>query len=433
MLNKKQLKNIPNVTGVYLFKDEKKQVIYVGKALKIRDRISSYLQKPSPLKNELLVKEIKTIDFIEVLSEVEALILEANLIKRFLPKYNVNLKDDKSFLYIIVTEEEFPRVLAARKNALGIPIKNIYGPFPSAKTVRNVLRLLRKLFPYCTAKPTSKKPCFYSQIGLCNPCPVLIKKEKNQKKYQQLKKIYLRNIDRIKCFLEGEFSSLISELERQMHVFSQKEQFEEASQVYTKIKQLEYITKPYYRIADFLTDPNFSTKVKAHSLQQLFSVLKPYFKNLQPLERIEGVDISNIMGEEAAGSLVVFINGQREPSCYKRFRIKSKVRSDVLMIQEVILRRLRRKEWPYPNLFVIDGGKPQISSATQVLRQFGNIPVIGLAKQRETIIIPQADKFSQLNLQRNSASLRLIQEIRDEAHRFARTYHHLLRRKLLNP
>lgn len=430
MFHKKELNNIPSTTGIYIFLNSLQEIIYIGKALNLKERIRSYFLQNINLKTKLLIKEAVSFKFIKVSSEVEALILEANLVKKYLPKFNINLRDDKSFLYIAISKEEFPRVFASRKKDLNIKIKYQFGPFPNTGNVRNVLRTIRKIFPYCTQSPKTKKPCFYSHINLCNPCPVFIRKQ-NKKLYTVNKAVYRKNLLYIKKFLEGKLPELVKLFNKQMKQYSQQQQFEKAQSTHKIIQQLEYITKPYYKISGFLEDPNFLENLKETALTNFVSFLKPYFPDLSDLTKIEAVDISNIQGKEATGSLVVFINGQKEKQLYKRFKLKSCSPNDTDMIREVLVRRFKHIEWKFPDLLIIDGGKPQVTKAMQITAGFGNIPVIGLAKRLETLIILHNNRFVEINLPLNSGVLRLVQEIRDEAHRFAIQYHHLLRKKLI--
>lgn len=428
MFLRKRLKEIPKTTGVYLFKDNKGTVIYVGKALSLRDRISSYFLRQNSVKNQELVERISDFTFIEVSSEVEALILEANLVNKYLPRFNISLRDDKSFLYIGITKEEFPRVLAFRKNEDKIKFKDKFGPYPSSQTVRNVLKIFRKIFPYCTQSPRSKRPCFYSHIGLCNPCPAAVRKETDVGR-DLLRKKYLANISHIRKILQGRISSLLVSLKKEMESYSKNQQYEKAKAIRNQILSIEYITKPYYKISSFLENPNFLEEERNKAVAELFVLLKPYFKNLSMPIRIEAVDISNVMGDQASGSLVVFVNGQKRPDLYKRFKIKTRGPNDVLMIREVLTRRMKHDDWVKPDLFLIDGGKPQVSQAKSVLQD--SIPIIGLAKRLETIVVSSDNQFVEISLKREEKSLRLIQEIRDEAHRFAKSYHKLLRKRVL--
>lgn len=428
MFLRKRLKEIPQNPGVYLFKDKEGTIIYVGKALSLRDRVRSYFLEQASLKSRQLVNSVSDFSFIEVPSEVEALILEANLINKHLPCFNISLKDDKSFLYIGISREKFPRVQAYRKNENKIKFQDKFGPFPSSQTVRNVLKILRKIFPYCTQSPSSKRPCFYSHIALCNPCPGQIRKETGEK-YKVLRKKYLANISHIRQILQGKFSSLKTRLKKEMELYSKKQEYEKAKIIRNQILAIEYITKPYYKVSLFLENPNFLDEERNKAVEEVYTLLKPYFKNLSLPNRIESIDVSNILGGAASGSLVVFIKGQKRPDLYKRFKIKTKGVNDVSMIREVLQRRMKHDQWGKPDLFLIDGGKPQVSQAKKVLAE--STPVIGLAKRLETIVVPVNKQFVEISLKREQKSLRLIQEIRDEAHRFAKSYHQLLRKRVL--
>ncbi|MBI2028915.1 GIY-YIG nuclease family protein [Candidatus Gottesmanbacteria bacterium] len=431
MLKREEYKLLPGSTGIYKFFNSKGAVIYVGKALNLKSRVSSYFgSNPKSTKTQALVYEISDIDYIEVPSEVEALILEANLIAKFKPRYNIALRDDKSFLYIVITKEEFPRLLTIRKNDNQVKVKYKYGPYPRSTSVRDVMKLLRRMFPYCTQSPKSKKTCFYWHIGLCNPCPAKIRKTLGAE-YKHLKVTYLKNIKHIKDFLEGKLPAVINSLTKERDNYSKNQDFEKASRIQKTIKQLEYIRRPYYKISSFLGSSDFYKNEVTYDIDGLKNVLLPYYPSIHNLYKIEGIDISNILGESAVGSLVVFINGYQDPSLYRRFKIKIKGPNDVAQITEVLQRRLKNKQWQYPDLFMIDGGKPQTAAALSVLKDT-NIPIIGLAKRFETIIIPHEGGFKSISLSRNDGALRLLQRIRDESHRFAQNYHHLLRKKRLD-
>ncbi|MCL5018869.1 MAG: GIY-YIG nuclease family protein [Patescibacteria group bacterium] len=428
MLDPKKIAKIPQTTGIYIFRDKFSQIIYIGKALNLKDRVSSYFAKHNNIKTQELSRNISDISFIEVASEVEALILEANLIKKYLPRYNISLRDDKSFLYIGISAEKFPRVLSFRKTENKIKFKDKFGPFPSSRTVRNVLKILRRIFPYCTASPKTYRPCFYSHIGLCQPCPGQIRKESGET-YEQLRKSYLTNISNIRKILYGKISSLKIILNKEMEQFSENQEYENAKKIKSQISALEYITRPYYKISSFLENPNFLEEQRNQQLEELNLLLKPYFIHLNTLQRIEGIDVSNLSGGEATGSLVVFVNGQKRPDLYKRFKIRTTGPNDVAMLTEVLQRRIKHNEWGRPDLFLIDGGKPQVSQARKLIK---TVPLVGLAKRLETVVVPlNHDQFREISLRRNQKALRLLQEIRDEAHRFAKSYHSLLRKKTL--
>ena len=422
----------PETFGVYLFSNQKKETIYVGKAINLRSRLQSYNDPKLQGKTALMVKEAKNLKYIQVFSEIEALILEATLIKKYQPVYNLRLKDDKSFLYIAVTKEEFPKILAVRKKDLPNP-KYLFGPFPSAKTVHSVISYLRKIYPFCQQK-TNRRPCFWSHIGLCNPCPGYIEQQNNLQVKQQLKKNYLNNIKNLVSVLNGKSKNLLSNLTKEMSLAVKLEDFERAALYRNQIQKLNYVTHNPHSLSSFLESPNFFEEEQKKELKELSRVI-PMPIGIQRLTRIECYDISNLQGQFATGSMVVFINGVADKSQYRRFKIKNQGQpNDVEMMGEMIERRMKHQEWSKPDLIVVDGGKGQVSAALSVIASHDvtsrrdnllSIPVIGLAKRLETIILPQ----NEINLPLNSPALNLLKRIRDEAHRFAIAYHRQLRKK----
>ena len=416
---------LPQKPGVYFFKDQKGKVLYVGKALNLKKRVALYFRDKDIFTPRIsrLISQVKKVQWQETASEVEALILEANLIKKFKPKYNVRLKDDKSFLYIKITGEKFPAVLSSRKKGQRKDL--FFGPFPSAKTARMVLKLLRRAFLFRTCLRIPKKPCLYYHLGLCRPSPCL------NKKYQERKE-YLQNIENLKLFLAGKDKLLIKKLLSQMTKFSKNKKFEEAAILRDQIKGLEYISEK--RIG-------FDEDLGYFGKDSVLSLLS-YLGDLKKLKRIEGYDVSNISGREATASMVVFENGLPKKEDYRRFKIKT-VRSvnDCAMLKEVFLRRFKRfkadkESWPLPDLVLIDGGKPQLSAALEVILPMSlKIPFLGLAKKEEVIIFPFFKsgklKFKELRLEKTSNVLNFLKMIRDESHRFAKKYYHYLRKKIL--
>ncbi len=409
--------NIPHKPGVYIFKSSQAEVLYVGKAIDLYHRVRSYFSKSNlNLKTQQLVNLIKDIETITVESELEALILEANLIKKFLPPFNVRLTDDKDYLYIKVTKEKFPRIITARKKDLTASLK-YFGPFPSSTTVKTTLKKLRRIFPWCANPPGSKnklsRSCFYYHLGLCpGPCAGKI----DQKEY-------LKIITRFVKFMEGKKDQLVWELSQEMIQFSQRLDFESANSLKKIIQGIEYLLSPT-KIDIYLENPNFIEDQLKVALEKLKQDL-----NLQKLpERIEGYDISNIQGKDATGSMVVLINGEIDKSQYRKFRIKISGRpNDVAMLKEVMARRLNHPEWPFPQLIIIDGGRGQVRGVKQILDQKNvHILIFGLAKRLEWIYPPQG---AIIKLSKKSLSLRLLQKLRDEAHRFAITYHRKLHQR----
>jgi excinuclease ABC subunit C len=427
---KQKIKSAPKTAGVYSFKNEKGEVIYIGKAINLRRRLNDYLTSPLDQKTRLVLEKTRQVSFIKVSSDFEALLLEASLIKKFQPKYNIKLKDDKSFLYIGITNEEYPKVLAKRKNDLLYP-KYLFGPFPSTKIVREILKTLRRIFPFCSQK-RNVRPCFWSHLRLCSPCPGEITHLEGENK-KAAKLIYFRNIKNLASVLSGRSKKVTRLLSQEMEIASENQQYEKAANFRDQIARLSWLTKPRISVSSYLSNPSFFEEEQNKAVSDLRDTLLPFFSKLTTLERIEGYDISNIAGQESSGSLVVFIGGIENKDDYRRFKIRlSGKPDDPGMLAEVLERRLKHQDWDYPKLIIIDGGKGQISAAINVLEKFNlEIPVIGLAKRLETIIIPQKIvgnlKFEELNLKPDSAALRLLQRIRDEAHHFAKSYHQKLR------
>ena len=433
---------IPHKPGIYIYKDKNGKVIYVGKAVDLFSRVSSYFSKSwHDVKTTKLVENINDIETVIVESEIEALILEANLIKKFMPLYNIRLTDDKDYLYIVILDEEFPKVITARKKDL-VKVKKWFGPYPSATTVKQTLKKLRRVFPWCSNPLGSrtnknKRPCFYYHIGQCpGACVGTISKEE-----------YMKIIKRFSKFLDGKKSELLEELSKEMEQLSKEQKYEEASGIKKIIEGINYITAPT-KITNYLVNPNFLEDLNQNSLEELQKAL-----NLPELPiRIEAYDISNFQGKEATGSMVVLTNGEIDKSQYRRFKIKITGKpNDYAMHQEMMSRRLKHDEWPLPQLFLIDGGRGQVTAVHTVIlnvvkdlskkspetdssampqNDISRIPIYGLAKREEWLYPPEGEvvKLSKRNL-----GLRLLQKIRNESHRFAITYHKKLRAKAFLP
>lgn len=416
---------IPHKPGIYIYKDKTRKIIYVGKAVDLFSRVSSYFSKSwKDLKTVHLVADITSVETIIVESELEALILEANLIKKHKPHYNIRLTDDKDYLYIVVTDEEFPKVLTARKKDI-IKVKKWFGPYPSATIVKTALRKLRRVFPWCSGKgqglsvkgKVNRKACFYYHLNLCpGACIGVI----NHKEYMKI-------INCFSKFLEGKKQELLGGLTLEMGQYSKDLKFEQAFKVKKIIEGITYLTSPT-KITNYLANPNFLEDLNKNSLEELRNVL-----NLPELPvRIEAYDISNFQGSNATGSMVVLTNGDIDKSQYRRFKIKIAGRpNDVGMHKEMMGRRLTHLEWPLPQLFLIDGGRGQAYAIAELCNLKGiNVPVFGLAKIMEWIYPPKGEV---LKLPKRSLALRLLQKIRDESHRFAISYHRKLRKKAFLP
>jgi len=430
--------------GVYLFFNAEKEVIYVGKAIDLNKRVQSYFRgydesssaylnkKNHDLKTHLLVEHIASLDTIVVSSELEALILEANLIKKYLPQYNIRLTDDKDYLYIKITDQEFPQVLTARKTNLKDAL-DYFGPFPSSTIVKSTLKTLRRVFPWCSNPPpkqlgkkyqsgflegetlakTRLKPCFYFHLKLCPGACVGVVEAKD----------YRKVINRFRRFMSGQRVELIEELRKEMEEASKELNFEQAQRIKQMIGGVDYLTQPT-SISAYLENPNFIEDQRQKSLEDLQQDL-----SLPELPvRIECYDISNFQGEYATGSMVVLTDGEIDKSQYRKFKIKiSGKPDDYAMHQEMMTRRLKHPEWPLPQLFLIDGGRGQARASYEVLQQHSvDRPIFGLAKRMEWLYPPEGEV---IKLPHRSLGLRLLQRIRDEAHRFAITYHRNLRKK----
>lgn len=446
-------KGLPETPGVYLFKNKRGKIIYVGKAVNLKNRVGSYFQKFENLlpKTQLLVSEIADLYYIRVESEIEALILEANLIKKHKPHYNIRLKDDKDYIYIKITKEDFPTVQLARgKDLKGA--KKYFGPFPDGGSARTVYRLIRRLFPFRTCKVDQGKPCFYYHIGLClGPCFGAVDK-----------KTYNLMIRRMIRFLEGHKDEVVTALTEDMHKASDTLQFERAGQIKRQLEAIGYVTQRKQMIDRYIDNPNLIEDLHQESLRQLAEILNTRAKtavsktNAQSgdlpmqvgyLSRIECYDNSNLQGSHATSSMVVFINGEPDKSHYRKFRIKKvKGQDDYAYMKEVLTRRFHHLvtstgKWKpdadqsfdsMPDLIVIDGGKGQLAVAKKVLDDLNfEIPIVSLAKRLEEIYLP-SNPIS-IRLPRDSEALKLVQHLRDEAHRFALGYNRKLRNKALIP
>lgn len=422
MISLDYLKSLPTSPGVYIYKDITGSVIYVGKAINLKRRVTSYFKRDDALgpKTATLVANIANIEYRMVSSEVEALILEATLIKKYRPKYNSLLKDDKSYSYICFSRDEFPIIYSARKSNLD-DCKFYYGPFPDGSAVRNLLRTIRKIFPYYTGRHFHSQPCLYCHIGLC-PGPDLTKAE------------YAAVISKIRRFLRGNFNGLTRLLTKEMKLVSDSQDYEKAKLLRNQIDSIKYITSVWRNINIMFADTNLSDDQMDSARRDLATILAPHYL-IKNINRLECFDISNLGSNYFVGSMVVFQNNNLDKDEYRKFKIYSKFTpDDQYMIREVVWRRLKHPEWPYPDLLVVDGGKPQVASVHQIFAQWlelPHIPVIGLAKKEETIVIKTTDDWVEIKLPRNSSALQLLQRLRDEAHRFANSYRRQLVSKSL--
>lgn len=426
VINKARISKLPDTVGIYLFKQNNK-ILYIGKSVNIKARVFSHYQSAKlDSKENLIINSADKIDHIICDSEFKALLLEAKLIKKHRPKYNIIWKDDKSNLYIkIIKLDKYPKVFSVRSEN---DHKSLYfGPFSSVRIVEFILREIRKVFPYCSQAKISKRPCFYSKIGLCQPCPSQIESETNQHEKVILRRLYLKNIIQIVKLLSGKFELVLNGLRKQLKVYSKTENYEQALIFRNKIIYLENFLNQQLRF-DNQTRINISLKRQ----EELKKLIKLNSLSIDNLNRIECYDISNLSGKEAAGSMVVFISGMITKDQYRRFKIKGDLNSDIEMIEEIISRRFKNKTWPNPDLIIIDGGKLQINKVNQTLRKLKLIiPVIAIEKNPDRIIIGN-NKLTMVKIDYNNLGYNFVRYIRDESHRFAKKYHLFLRsRKIL--
>jgi len=430
------VKNLPHEPGVYLYYNASDQVIYVGKAVDLSRRVKQYFQKDihTDEKTQRLVSDIDAVRVIPTTSEFDALLLEASLIRKYLPKYNVVLRDDKSPLYAVITlAEELPRIVLVRKGEVSLYEKRkrncIYGPFQSSYTLRALLRQLRSIVPYCTQKERRGKPCFYTHLGLCNPCPSRIMALTGQERKEGVSQ-YRKNIYRLRALFEGKTRLVTKQYEKEMRELADRQLFEQASQVRTRLRVLNSLSNYRYDPMIFLN--RGAQDVYEEELTELTVALRPFYPTLTDITRIECFDISNFQGKLAVGSMVVLIHAKPEKGEYRKFRIKT-VRgiSDVAMMREVLTRRFSHTDWKFPDLVVVDGGKAQVAVAQEILKLYSLvIPCVGLSKREEEIIVSTKNEgLAILRLPLTGLGIKVVQRIRDEAHRFAITYHRELRER----
>ena len=426
-----KVRKFPHRPGVYLMKDGVGRVLYVGKARDLRNRAGSYFMKAAAEDPRTcrLIPEIRDIDYLETESEVDALLLEARLIKDLLPPFNRDLRDDKTFPYLeIRTGEDFPRVRITRQLEKDrLRHTRIFGPFTSSGALRGAVEVLRKIFRFRTCafdmddgdpRWTHFRPCLLHSIRQCSgPCGQRISRDD-----------YRRDIRRLIRFLEGGRRDLLRDMRKDMATAATTLQFEEAARLRDDIHLLETLDQRGELETDvqpeaFAIDP----KEGVESLRKLLGMERPP-------RVIEGVDIAHLSGQQTVASLVRFLDGLPFKPDYRHFRIRSvQGINDPACIHEVVLRRYRGlldRDEPLADLLLIDGGRAQLNAALSAVRGLGITPlprIISLAKQDEEIYTPTDD--APIRLPRNRSALRLLQYVRDEAHRFAQHYHHILRRK----
>ncbi len=522
------VKTAPLLPGCYIYRNAKAKILYIGKAKILRNRVRSYFNNYNRVEEKIrqMIDQAESIEFLITDSEIEALILESNLIKKYKPKYNSLMVDDKSYAYV-----KFDKVKTSNGKLVPMPTITItrekladgadyFGPYPNSGAVKRLITRLRKVFPFCSSKakviiPASRdqffqsnqlKPCFHYGINLCNGvCAGLATRGE-----------YEHNINAIKQFFQGEKSKLQHDFEVTMKSAAKQHNYEEAARYRNMINDIKYAGSNLHidRDIDEISVMKAKMEKKLRGQADLVTRLEFPGEKLKTREgfRIECYDISNIQGTNAVGSMVVAIDGQPSPDNYRRFKIRMKNEpNDFAMMQEVLTRRFgqylkaqqannhdlydehsqhdritevvdnegftieipkelhaKLKNWKpdpsfsqLPDLIIIDGGKGQLSSAYKILKSYGlaeQVPIVGLAKREEEIFkvgeqfkpaneiewpqvlhaphvplkrtpVDQIEEFQRILLPRKSEALYIVQRIRDEAHRFAITYHRKLRSK----
>jgi excinuclease ABC subunit C len=413
-------KTIPDKPGVYFFRDNKRQILYIGKAAKLRNRLGSYFDsRPKDPRIEKMLNLATSAEYQIANSEIEALILESQFIKKYKPSFNIMLRDDKQYFFVVFTKDKFPKILITHQptNQEKYKISQAIGPFTDGSALRSTLKLLRKAFPYCTCKQKHNNYCLNYHIGKCLGFCCL----KNIDATNEQIKIYKKNIQAIKDILNGKRTTLNKKIEKEMMLSGKQNNFEEAIKLRTQLERLKQVFENVQVIQE-LGDPH-----------EILSKLKKTLSLPTIPIRIEGYDISNIQGEFATGAMVAFINDKPDKNEYRKFKIYGKAQGDTAMLQEVLNRRFKHREWQFPDLILMDGGKGQLSIAVSTLKNLGlDIPIIALTKNEKHA----GDHIFSTTFTESVTLVKLPQEIRNlvlnidaEAHRFAISYYRNLHNK----
>ncbi len=443
-LKKENITKLPKNPGVYVFRDGKRSTrLYIGKASNIRKRVKNHFQQPS-FRDNLFINQVMRIGFLKTDSEIEALILEANLIKKYRPKYNIVWRDDKNYFFIGITEENYPRVFITHQpkpqnTKYKILRTKFVGPFVDGSSLKRTLKILRKIFLYRSCKVFPKRPCLWYQLKRC-PAPCLVKSELAQEiNFKvKVKKECQRNVKNLLNLLTGKKKEVLKNLKKEMKKTSKLEDFEAAARIRDQVFALEKILE---NAKIFGPGEITSTSNLYEDWKKTKKVLKRILKTEEKISRIEAYDVSNIQGKMATGSMITFINGVADKNFYRKFKIKITGKpNDIAMIKEILERRFKHPEWGLPDIILIDGGvtqfnvalktKEQAARNNQQKKKIRNIKVISLAKKENKLFIEFQKKPILLKTLPREI-FNLILQLRDEAHRFAITYHKKLRKKKL--
>lgn len=414
---------LPSSPGVYFLYDRYGHLLYIGKAHDLKKRIKQHFERPYDARIEQMLQRVSRVKVQKTTSNIEALILESELIYALKPKYNVKLRDDKTFLGVYITDEPFPRVFPARITHKRLPRGQFYGPYTSAKTLRQALKIIRKIFPYC-ADPRRAKPCLYYYLKQCpGPCAGVISH-----------RAYRRIIGNLKLFLRGRRTDLIKKLKTQMRLLALQQRYEGAALARNTLRALEHIRDVNLAFSDEFTKQSESWYHATHH----------YTKPIRVAIQAEGYDVSNVFGKSAVGVMVVGRFEQKNLTLenweYRQFKIKQVTGvDDVAMMAEVVSRRLNHLEWPLPELMVIDGGRGHYNAVAKI--------VMSKVAKEDTPMLVAAAKgptrkkldlyFNEQNVGSWLRSLPTLKTISGkmvaEAHRFAIKHHRKLHRAALLP
>ncbi|MDP2641293.1 MAG: UvrB/UvrC motif-containing protein [Candidatus Yanofskybacteria bacterium] len=424
---KEHMSALPKGAGVYAFL-KGKELLYIGKASNLRTRVKNHFQRAS-WRDTLFIDQAETICWKETSSDIDALLLESELIQKHQPRYNVMWKDNKSYLSVAISKDPLPRVSIVHQRQLKEQEETI-GPFVDGSALRRALRVLRSAFPYYTQpqrrgagytqRTHPRLACPYCHLGLC-PGP-----DPDEKKYR-------RDIKNLIAVLKGKKTTVLKTLNASMQKAAKNQEYEQAARIRDQIEALERIFAHSFILSR--QDRN-REEFETPTLSALAQKLKETLGTKKEIRRIEGYDISNIQGNQATGSMVVFQDGNPEKVSYRKFKIKITGHpDDFAMMEELLSRRMKHTEWPYPDLFLIDGGKGQLSSALKAFNgaklRLTKTHIAALAKQQNEIFLP--GRATSILLSSVSPEIRnLLMRVRDEAHRFAISYHRKLMSKREN-
>ncbi len=435
-----KLSKLPSTPGVYFYKNDNAEIIYIGKAANLKNRVRQYFQnsRTRDAKTEALLSDIADVEWTEVETEADALFLEAELVKRYLPTYNILLRDDKSLQFVRIDyKSDYPTVTMVRR-----PLDDgaeYFGPYINGFAVKRALRYLRRAFPYAISRPSGQKRAnLYYHLGLD---PGLEDRRTHLVEYRA-------NLRKLMEYLRGNRVRLMQSIEKDMKTAAKAKQFEKAASFRNQLHCLQALNRQV-----LFSDRELQDASKDMALVELADLLGL----LNPPKRIEGFDISHIQGTDNVSSMVVFMNGLPDKAAYRKFKMRLLGNDDFGHMAETLSRRLRDenvKKWGSPDLILIDGGKGQLSAALNVQEKISkNINTIGLAKREEEIIIhkqnsllgidatkieqrarkfgayvKESNEYMNIELPKNSHAVKLLQRIRDESHRFAISYHSTLKR-----